>query len=313
VLDASASAPDRSRAIDADNALTYQFESDASGYGPPTTNPVYHVPITHSGDWGLGVLITDSYGQQTELRRDYTVAGPPPVAVLRASDPTPPVGETVTLDASGSTGNPIRYEFDLDGSGSFTTDQLSNPVVTYKFTHPGPVAVGLRVTNDHGVQNTTTLLIDVQPAPPTPPVPVPPTGWLAPILSTDLQFPGDGSAPAAPAVTLRAERVPDRAGRLMVTIGCHVGGANCHGTLWLGDRQGRRISSGVYFAAVNGRSTVVRPRLSAAARTLLTHAAVLHTWLQTRMGAPDGSTVTARVASAVWRPLESAPRHRRRR
>ena len=97
------------------------------------------MPLTRSGTYSLGVLVTDSYGQEAEARIDYTVSEPPPVAVVSSSDLSPMVGQTVTLDGSRSQGTIQRYQFDLDGSGSFATDNLSAPTVTYKPTQSGSV------------------------------------------------------------------------------------------------------------------------------------------------------------------------------
>lgn len=308
-LDASASAPNTARPIDSDNTLTYQFESDASGYGPPTTNPVFKLPLTHSGTYPLGVLVTDSYGQQAEARIDYVVSAPPPVAVLTASDLDPTVGETVTLDGSHSQGTIQNYQFDLDGSGNFATENLSNPTVSFKFAQAGPVDVGLRVTNDQGAQATTTLRIDVQGAPPPPPVPVPADGDLAAVPGAGLRFSGGGGA-TKPLAALRPARIPARTGAVKVSIDCLAGGASCGGKLWLSDTRGRRISSRASFKAESGATTTARPLLRAAARKLLKRKRTLTARVVARMNAPDGASVTDRITRVLRRPAAWAPKRK---
>jgi PKD repeat protein len=300
-LDASASSADHSRPIDADNSLTYRFESDGSGYGPPTTNPVYQVPITRPGTYTLGVLVTDGYGQEAEVRRDYTVPAPAPVAVLSVSDLRPAVGETVTLDGSRSTGNPTHFQFDLDGSGTFATDQLSQPVVTHRFTQPGEVTVGLRVSNASGVQATTTVAVDVQPV--VGPLPVTtPTGGLAPALGGELAFPSATVVSPAPSVRLVAAGAPDRAGRLPVRLDCGIGGADCAGSVWLGDRGGRRISATVRFHVPAGQTARVRLLLDRHAESALRQTAALRGTLLATLIAPDGAVVRKRAGVLVRVP-----------
>jgi PKD repeat protein len=65
-------------------------------------------------------------------------------------------GHSVAFDGAGSSdaNGPIaRYEWDLDGDGSFETDTGTTPQATKTYTQSGSVAVQLRVTD--GVGNTS--------------------------------------------------------------------------------------------------------------------------------------------------------------
>lgn len=307
-IDASGSTANTTPAINADNTLTYQFEHDGSGYGAPTSNPVLNLPLTHSGTYPLGVLVTDAYGQQAEMRVDYTVTEPPPEAVITASDLNPTVGETVTFDGSASHGTIQRYQYDLDGSGNFATDNLSNPMVSYKFSQAGPVNVGLRVTNDQGEQATTTVTVNVQPAPAPPAIPPPATDALDPLSLAS--SPGQDSATSKPLVTLSSAQVPSKAGRLKVTVDCLLGGAHCGGTLWLADSHGRRISSRVRFSAAAGLATSAQPRLSTADRELLRRRPTLSARVEARMLGPNGAVIIDHAARVLHRPAAWAPKRK---
>jgi hypothetical protein len=95
-------------------------------------------------------------------------------AYARLSAPSGPAltGHDVSLDASGSYADlaPIaRYEWDLDGNGSYETDSGARPNATTTFADAGRHAVGVRVTSSQGGTATTSESVDVRPAPPSGP------------------------------------------------------------------------------------------------------------------------------------------------
>lgn len=81
------------------------------------------------------------------------------------------VGATVTLDATKSPAPTVGhtivdYSWDLDGTGSYTTDTRTTPKTTHAYPVRGTVIVGLQVTDDTGASSTTSVQVDVL-APPT--------------------------------------------------------------------------------------------------------------------------------------------------
>jgi PKD repeat protein len=89
-----------------------------------------------------------------------------PTAVIAAPSGAT-VGQTVTLDASQSTaslGTIDRYEWDLDGNGSYETDRTV-PVVSHAFAEPGTYTIGLRVTDSQLATAEATDVITVRPRP----------------------------------------------------------------------------------------------------------------------------------------------------
>ena len=70
----------------------------------------------------------------------------------------------MTFDGCASSypdGTVSRYEWDLDGDGTFETTTGSNPSASRSFASAGPVEVGLRVTDDGGASGVTSHTVTV--------------------------------------------------------------------------------------------------------------------------------------------------------
>ena len=68
-------------------------------------------------------------------------------------------GETVSFNASASSdpdGTIAKYEWDLDGNGSYETNTGTTPTTSHTYSTAGNVEVGLRVTDNGGATATTT-------------------------------------------------------------------------------------------------------------------------------------------------------------
>ena len=68
----------------------------------------------------------------------------------------------MTLDGAGSTdpdGTIAKYEWDLDGNGTYETDTGTTPTTTHQPTRPRAADVGLRVTDNGGATATTTRTV----------------------------------------------------------------------------------------------------------------------------------------------------------
>ena len=124
---------------------------------------------THSfaaqGTYNVHLRVTDSLGRTDTTTRTIAITGdPPPVASFAVTPLRPVVGQTVKLDASGSTGpqNPIvDYKWDLDGSGHYATDGGSSPTTTTSFSTAGQHTVGLEVIDSAGNSSTQTVTVTV--------------------------------------------------------------------------------------------------------------------------------------------------------
>lgn len=105
-------------------------------------------------------------------------SGPNPIAVLKAmaagydswtenrieGDSPLLVQFTAAFSISDS---PVTYEFDLDGDGSYETDNGDNPLISHTYSQESSTVVGVRVTDPNG-SDTDSIVIKVgseQPAP----------------------------------------------------------------------------------------------------------------------------------------------------
>ena len=87
-----------------------------------------------------------------------------PSAALTASTTSASTGEPVTFDASGSRdedGSITRYEWDLDGDGSYERDSGTTAVVSHTYDGPGAVTVTVRVHDDDGKATDDTTVVEV--------------------------------------------------------------------------------------------------------------------------------------------------------
>ena len=92
-----------------------------------------------------------------------------PVAAVSGPGRPVVVGESARVDASASRvpfGSITRYEWDLDGNGTFETDTGGAATVDRRFPEAGAAGVAVRVTAPSGRTATSRTFVDVRPAPP---------------------------------------------------------------------------------------------------------------------------------------------------
>ncbi len=117
-------------------------------------------------------LASDSDGRLYITNGTAVVRVDPTVPKAALSGPTASVltGTAVVLDASASSvvfGSVARYEWDLDGDGSFERDGGSSPTVTTVFTAAGVRRVAVRVTAPSGKTAVASINIEVRLTPPS--------------------------------------------------------------------------------------------------------------------------------------------------
>ena len=109
------------------------------------------------------VSVNLATGAQSILRQDRelfnnplgvaVVANRPPVPALTATPGVVAAGRQVSFDASGSAdpeGLQLRYEWDLDGNGSFETAGGTTPRITRAYTGTTTLTARVRVSDPHG-------------------------------------------------------------------------------------------------------------------------------------------------------------------
>ncbi len=131
-----------------------------------------------AGDWTLKVVdqVAGNFGVLVSWGADLSPAtcSPLPVASFTATPNPALAGASVTLDARSSvdpTGNIVDYAWDLDGNGTYETDQQgrygANGAGRLTHTFPrGAHVVGLKITDDQGRTATKSLTVNVTDSPP---------------------------------------------------------------------------------------------------------------------------------------------------
>jgi hypothetical protein len=125
----------------------------------------------------VGLRVTDDSGTTGTMTVSVDVTQPP-LAALVVSPSAVRTGEPVRFDASASVdpdGSIVRYEWDLDGNGSYEADTGVDPHATQSYANHGVIPVRVRVTDDDGATGiaTATVTVSDPPAPPPPPPPPP--------------------------------------------------------------------------------------------------------------------------------------------
>ena len=125
--------------------------------------------LRDEGTYGIGVRVTDDQGN-SDIRTIALAVTAKPHAAISITPSSPFSLVNATLDASGAfdpDGTIVRYEWDLDGDGTFETDASNIPTIQRLFGTSGPRTVGVLVTDDSGATAVATQSIVVQNRAPT--------------------------------------------------------------------------------------------------------------------------------------------------
>ena len=163
---------------DLDSNGSYETDTGATA----TTSQSY---LT-AGMRTIKLRVTDGEGQISETTRPLSVKSQPTASFTVAPNPAR-TGQTVSFNGSASSdpdGTIAKYEWDLDGDGSFETDTATTPTTSRAYTTPASLSVRLRVTDEDGFSAETTRSLGISaPVPPKLP-PATPGTPTQPILPT---------------------------------------------------------------------------------------------------------------------------------
>ena|GEM_PF-3416441 len=163
-----------------DSILRYEWDLDGSGSfeteggNQPTKLSAYQSP----GMRNIGLRVTDGQGHTSTATRAVTVTNAP-LASFTVTPGSAQTGQSVSFDGSASSdpdGTIAKYEWDLDGDGSYETDTGTTAAASRAYATPASLTIGLRITDNLGVTALTSRGLQVSaPAPPAPPPPPPVT------------------------------------------------------------------------------------------------------------------------------------------
>ena len=149
-----------------DNGIA-SLEWDMDGDGVfERTGPQQSTSFGTTGPHKISLRATDILGASSTALITVRVHRAP-TALIVTKPPSPVVNQPTTLDGSRSSddGTIAKYEWDLNGDGTFETATGAVPTATTTFTATGPATVGLKVTDDDGATDQTTLKLQVAATP----------------------------------------------------------------------------------------------------------------------------------------------------
>jgi PKD repeat protein len=129
----------------------------------------------------------------TVHRITYTAANQPPTARITANPTNGPVPLTVSFDGTGSSdpeGHPLTYSWDLNGDGTF--GDATGPTASYTYATTGVYHPSLRVTDDQGASDTTSVTVTAGNTAPTAVIDSPPSS-LSWKVGDAINFSGHGT------------------------------------------------------------------------------------------------------------------------
>ena len=159
-----------SASTDADGIASLEWDLDGDGTFE-RTGAQANTSFGTTGPHTVALRATDNLGARSVGSVTVRVHRAP-TALIVTQPTTPIVGRPTTLDGSRSSddGAIAKYEWDLNGDGTFETNTAAVPTATTTFATVGPATVGLRVTDADGAtdQSSLTLQVAATPAPTAP-------------------------------------------------------------------------------------------------------------------------------------------------
>jgi len=163
--------------------VKYEWDLDGDGSFETDTGATATASRSYSAPQTLTakLRVTDKRGAMNETTRSLRVNAAPSASFTVSPNPIR-AGQFAGFDGANSRdpdGFIVKYEWDLDGNGTFETDTGDTSNTFRSYSSPGAVTVKLRVTDGTGASGETTRSLQIDPSP-TP---------LAPLPLTPLQPP----------------------------------------------------------------------------------------------------------------------------
>ncbi|WP_049985945.1 PKD domain-containing protein [Halobellus rufus] len=137
---------------------TYEWRVDGETVAT-TDQSAFEYAFDSPGERTVGVVVTDGVGRAGTANASVLVSEPLSAELGVPEEPVD-VGETVTLDASGSTGEISSFAWSFGDGNSSETNESS---VEHNYSSPGEYAVMLTVTDESGdsAQANATVLVEL--------------------------------------------------------------------------------------------------------------------------------------------------------
>jgi PKD repeat protein len=164
---------DASGSSDPDGSIVkYEWDLDANGGFETETGsePLATKSFATAGSYDVRLRVTDSSGNKSSTLRTIVVTNRAPVSSFTATPGSVNKGQTVMFNGSASSdpdGSILKYEWDLDGNGSFETNTGTTPTTSRSYSAAGTVETKLRVTDDKGATSVSAKTVTVTLQPPT--------------------------------------------------------------------------------------------------------------------------------------------------
>jgi YD repeat-containing protein len=177
VLDATAPAATQITPYVDGQPVSYAKTASGTGAGTFANGPLNLMSRAGTGLFGKGdldeVAVYDQALSAATVAEHYGSYGTNkrPIAAFTASPNPAKTGQNVTFDASGSSdpdGSLVKYQWDLDGNGSYETDSGTNPVVTKSYASPANLTVKLRVFDNANGTDTDSKAVTIGNSAPVP-------------------------------------------------------------------------------------------------------------------------------------------------
>ncbi len=153
-----------------DDHKVTNYEWDLDGNGTYETHgavaKIERKQFFSTGTFTIRLRVSDAAGLKGVVSHPLVVRHAPHAAIS-ASVAVPLVGQQVTYSAAGSTGDPgiAKYDWDLDGNGTFETATGTTPSAATSYQSAGPRTVAVRVTDTIGTTAVASVNEVVNQAP----------------------------------------------------------------------------------------------------------------------------------------------------
>jgi subtilisin-like proprotein convertase family protein len=149
--------------------VSYAWDLDGDGQFDDGTQPTAQRTYPVRGKYPVRLRVTDNDGL-TDVETQNLAVTEPPTAAVTATPVNPMSGETVHLDASGSSdfeGPIVNYRWEIEDDLLGEHDTQGDPHLDVSFALSGSKAVKVTVTDEDGAEASKTIQVAVQDRPPT--------------------------------------------------------------------------------------------------------------------------------------------------